>query len=364
MERFTKYKDFLKELLETPGASGFETEIGQLLIDELKVYVDEVTIDKLGNVIFIKYGKKDESPKVLLMAHMDEIGLIVKNIDDAGYIYFSYLGGINSQVLLNQRVIINTEAGPVFGVIGSKSIHLMSEKERKEPIKREDMYIDVGADSAEDAKSLGIRIGDPITWIGELRELHGEKICGKALDGRIGLLVLSEVIREINVDATIIAVASIMEEVGLRGASTATYNVDSKYNIDFGISLDISLAGDYPGVKKNESHIRLGYGPALTIASGTKGSLQGGLIAHPKIRNFLIRIAEEFNIPYQLEIMEGGTTDGANIMLTREGIPTANIGIPCRYAHTPVEVVSLKDVDNTINLILKALENTHKLIIF
>ncbi|MHA1270588.1 MAG: M42 family metallopeptidase [Candidatus Helarchaeota archaeon] len=364
MEIYNKYQDFLKKILETSGASGFEYKIRMLMEEELKIYVDEITTDKVGNLIFIKYGKKDDSPKILLMAHMDEIGLIVKHIDDSGFIYFSSLGGVNSQVLLNQRVEINNRNGPIIGVVGSKSIHLMTEKERKEPIKKSNMYIDIGANSYEEVINLGIRIGDPITWIGNLQKLQGDKICGKAIDGRIGLLVLSEIIKHIDVDPTIIGIASIMEEVGLRGASTATFNVDSKYNIDFGISIDIALAGDYPGVKESESPIRLGAGPTITVASGTKRALQGGLIAHPKIRGFLTRIAEEFEIPYQLEVMEGGTTDGANIMLTREGIPTTNIGIPCRYAHSPVEVVSLTDVENTIRLIKRSLENTHKLIVF
>jgi endoglucanase len=364
MDRFRKYDKFLKPLLETPGAPGFESEIRKLMEEEVQFSVDEITTDKLGNLIFIKYGRKEDAPKILIMAHMDEIGLIVKHIDKSGFIYFSYLGGINSQVLLNQRVQIHGRNGPVFGIVGSKSIHLMDEKERKESIKRKDMYIDVGADSKEQVEDLGIRIGDPITWFGNLEKLHANKICGKALDGRIGLYILAEIIKIVDVDPTIIGVASIMEEVGLRGAATATYNVDSKYNVDFGISLDIALAGDYPGIKESDSPIRLGGGPTITVASGTKRSLQGGLIAHPKIRGFLTRIAEEFQIPYQLEVMEGGTTDGANIMLTREGIPTVNIGVPCRYAHSPVEVVSLEDVDNTINLIVRALENSHKLIVF
>ncbi|MHA1232090.1 MAG: M42 family metallopeptidase [Candidatus Helarchaeota archaeon] len=364
MENFSKYEDFLRKLVETPGASGFESEIRAIMEEEIRVHVDEITTDKLGNLIFIKYGKKEDSPKILLMAHMDEIGLIVKYIDNSGFIYFSCLGGINPQVLLNQRVLISSREGPIFGVIGSKSIHLMAQNEKNEPISRENMYVDIGVDNKEEVLDLGIRIGDPITWIGNLEKLHGDKICGKALDGRIGLLVLAEVIKTIDVDPTIIGVASIMEEIGLRGASTASYNVDSKFNIDFGISLDIALAGDYPGIVERESPIKLGGGPTITVASGSKRSLQGGLISHPKIRGFLTRIAEEYNIPYQLEVMEGGTTDGANIMLTREGIPTTNIGIPCRYAHSPVEVVSLKDVVNTITLIQRALENTHKLIVF
>lgn len=350
--------------METPGAPGFESEIRNLMEEEIKFYVDEITTDKLGNLIFIRYGKKDEAPKILLMGHMDEIGLIVKQIDNSGFIYFSYLGGFNSQVLLNQRVLITGKNGPVFGVVGSKSIHLMDEKERQKAIKRDSMYIDVGAKSKEEVWDLGIRIGDPVTWIGKLHKLHGNKICGKAIDGRIALFVILEVLKSIDVDPTIIGVFSIMEEVGLRGAATATYNVDSKYNIDFGISIDIALAGDYPGVKDSDSPIKLGGGPTITVASGSKRALQGGLIAHPKIRGFLTKVAQEFEIPYQLEVMEGGTTDGANIMLTREGIPTVNIGIPCRYAHSPVEVVSLKDVDNTIKLIRRALENTHRLIVF
>ena len=364
MEKYEKYEKLLRKLLETSGAPGFESDISDLIVEELKIHVDEITTDKLGNVIFIKYGKKEDAPKILLMAHMDEVGLIVKYIDDSGFIYFSFLGGINEQVLLNQRVMINGKNGPIFGIVGSKSIHLMSDKERKKPIERNNMYIDVGSDTDTEVADLGIRIGDPITWIGNLQRLYGDKICSKAMDDRIGLFVISEVMKSISVDATLIGVASIMEEIGLRGASTATFSVDSKFNIDFGISIDIALAGDFPGVKRSDSPIKLGGGPTITVASGTKRALQGGLIAHPKIRGFLTKIAEEFEIPYQLEVMEGGTTDGANIMLTREGIPTVNIGIPCRYAHSPVEVVSIKDIENTISLISRAIENTHRLIVF
>lgn len=347
--------EFLKKIVEIDAAPGFEKPIIDFLKKKI-TFCNEIYEDKFGNLIAVKKGTS-ETPKIFISAHVDELGMLVKYIDKEGFIRFSFLGGFYDLAVLNQRITIHTKKGPVKGIIACKPPHLMDEEERKKNIKKEDMFIDIGVASREEAEKIGVKIGDPIVWEGPLLHLQGDRYVAKAFDNKIAVLVLYDVLKEIkNFKGTLYGAFTLMEEVGLRGAETSIYPIDP----DVAISLDISLAGDYPMVKEGNSPIFIGKGPAITIASGSRTSLQGGLISHPKVRQFLIDIAEEEKIPYQLEIMEGGTTDGTKFAVTKGGIPTGNIGIPSRYSHTPVEIIALTDVQNTIALLVKAVEKLHE----
>lgn len=338
-------KDLLKKLADAPGVSGFEDEVRNIIIDELNDHVDSVEVDELGNVITTRKGKAD-GKKIMLAAHMDEIGLMVRYIDKEGFIKFSKIGGINDQMLLNQEVSIHTSNGLVIGVIGSKPPHRMKESERKKVIEYENMFIDIGASNKEEAEGI-VQLGDPVTIKQEFTKL-GKLYMGKALDNRIGCAVMVEVMKKAKSNATVYGVGTVQEEVGLKGAKTAAFRL----NPDMALALDVTIAGDHPGIKEEDAPAKTGKGPGiiLTDASGR------GLITHPKVKELLISVADEEEIPYQLEVSEGGTTDATAIHLTREGIPTGVISPPTRYIHTPVSVVAIEDVENAVKLILAVLE--------
>ncbi len=336
----------MKKLSQLPGISGFESEVVNLIESELKDHVDHIEKDRMGNIIALKKGKP-ESPKVMLAAHMDEIGLMVRHIDKKGFIKFSKIGGINDQMVLNQMVYIHTKKGPLIGVIGSKPPHRMKAAEKKKITSYEDMFIDIGATSKKEAEEL-IEIGDPITFKHDFFELPNSLVTGKALDNRVGCLIMMETLKRVNCDINIYGVGTVQEEVGLKGAKTSAF----KINPDFALALDVTIAGDHPGMKEDEAPAKIGKGPAiiLTDASGR------GIITHPKIKEWLITTAKEEEIPVQLEVSEGGTTDATAIHLTREGIPSGVVSVPTRYIHTTVSIASMEDIENTVNLLVKALE--------
>ena len=334
-------RDLLGKLSNASGVSGFEEEVRNLMIRELEGHVDDLQVDNMGNLIAIKEGEPD-GKKVMLAAHMDEIGLMVRYIDKEGFIKFSKIGGINDQMLLNQEVCIHTAQGEVMGVIGSKPPHRMKAAEKKKVLEYEHMFIDIGAANREEAEEK-VNVGDPITISQEFSALGTELVKGKALDNRVGCAVLIEVMKRVRSDATIYAVGTVQEEVGLKGARTSAYRI----NPDLALALDVTIAGDHPGIKEEEAPAKTGKGPCiiLTDASGR------GLITHPQVKELLIEVAKEENIPYQLEVSEGGTTDASAIHLTREGIPTGVISPASRYIHTPVSVVNVKDVEMVVELI-------------
>lgn len=338
-------KQLLEKLSNASGVSGFEDEIRNLMMDELKGHVDDLEVDNMGNLIATKKGKPD-GKKVMLAAHMDEIGLIVRYIDKNGFIKFSKLGGINDQMLLNQEVNIHSNGEKILGVVGSKPPHRMKAAEKKKPVEYENMFIDIGASSKEDAEEM-VNVGDPITIKQKFAELKNDLVMGNAMDNRVGCAILMEVLKRASSDATIYGVGTVQEEVGLKGARTSAYRI----NPDMALALDVTISGDHPGMKEEEAPAKAGEGPCiiLTDASGR------GIITHPQVKELLIEVAKEEEIPYQLEVSEGGTTDATAIHLTREGIPTGVISPPSRYIHTPVSVVNINDVENAVKLILAVL---------
>ncbi|MEM3626936.1 MAG: M42 family metallopeptidase [Candidatus Bathyarchaeia archaeon] len=337
--------DILEKLSNACGVAGRENEVRSLMRDFLIPYVDEVKEDKLGNLIGVKRGKKDK-PKVMLAAHMDEIGLLVKSVTKEGFLQFTKIGGIDDRVLLAQKVIVQTEKGPIYGIIGSKPPHIQKEEERKKIMSYDELFIDIGAENQEQARKMGVRIGDPVEFDVKFAKIREDIVTGKAFDDRVGCAVMAEVMKLLKeTECTLYAVGTVQEEVGLRGATTAAFGIYP----DIGIALDVAVAGDTPGVKEGEAPVKMRSGPSLTVADY-------GLITHPKVLRLLIDVAEENKIPYQLETGMLGSTDAARISLTREGVPSGVIAVPTRYIHSPVSLLSLEDAEKTAKLTVAAIQ--------
>jgi len=343
----------LKELSEACGVSGFEEEVRQLIREKMEEFSDEVSVDKLGNVI-AKIKGKDEGFKVMLAAHMDEIGLMVKHIEKNGFLRFVPVGGVNPVMLVGQRVLVITRKGKIRGIVGTRPPHLLTPEEAKKAPEIKNLFIDIGAKSKEEAEKMGVRIGDVVTLERDLVRLgNGSIVTGKAFDDRIGVAIMIEAMRALSEErplATTYAVATVQEEVGCRGAQVSAF----KIHPSMAIVLDITAANDVAGVEERDYIVRLGAGPAIKVMDVISGSFLG-LIAHPKVKDLLIKTAEEEGIPYQLEILVGGSTDAATIHLVREGIPSGVVSIPTRYAHSPTEVLSLNDAVNAVRLVTKAI---------
>ncbi|MCW3489972.1 M42 family metallopeptidase [Dethiobacter alkaliphilus] len=322
-------KDFLRDICEAPGVSGYEHNVAKIVNAAFLDYADEVRQDRLGNVVFYKKGTGENRPRILLAAHMDEIGLMVTKVEEGGFLRFSAVGGIDPRTIVGQEVILyGKEALP--GVIGVKPPHLTAGEDLTKAHSMEDLHIDVALPE-ERVKKL-VSVGDLAVIRREMIDLAGNSVAAKAMDDRAGIAVLLTCLQELERlqhKADVFAVATVQEEVGVRGAATATYGVVP----DIGIAVDVTH-GEMPGVPEHETS-KLGKGPALTL----------GPNIHPKVGNELISIAKEYKIPYQLEVSPAPTgTDARAIQVTRGGIPTGLVSIPLRYMHTSVELLDLEDV--------------------
>ncbi|MBE8539348.1 M20/M25/M40 family metallo-hydrolase [Geoglobus acetivorans] len=347
---YENVEELVKKLSDAHGISGYEDEIRDIIKAELEDHVDEIKVDRMGNIICVKNGK-DYSQ--MIAAHMDEIGFMVKYIEDSGFLRITPIGGWFSQTALNQRVILHGKKGRIVGVLGCKPPHFMRDDERKKIIDIKDMFIDIGAESKEEVKEMGIDIGTPVTIDRECVRL-GNRITGKAFDDRAGVAIMIEALRRTESDATIYAVGTVQEEVGLKGARTSSFALEP----DVALAIDVAPSTDYPGAESVKLDVKLDWGPVITVADA-----QGrGLIAPKVVVDWLVETAEKHEIEYQLEVGEGGTTDATAIHLTKAGIPTGVVSVPARYIHTPVEVISLKDVDLSAELVARALESAEKYI--
>ncbi len=339
-------QELLRKLSNVHGISGYEDSVRKAIADEVRPYVDEIKTDRMGNLIATKRGS---TPKVMLAAHMDEIGLIVKYIDEKGFIHFTKMGGWFDQSLLNQRMILHSGDRRICGVIGSKPPHAMTEEDRKKPVQAEDMFIDIGATSREDAEKMGVDVGTPITPSAEFELLGNDRVTGKAFDNRAGCAMLIGALKEMkNVEATVNAVFTVQEEVGLKGARTSAFEL----NPDLAIATDVTFTGDHPGVEKKQSIIEVGKGPVIVV-SDAEGR---GTIVPEHLLSWFKEIAVLNNIPYQLEVGADGTTDASAIHLSREGIPTGVVCVPSRYIHTSVSVLSMRDLENSTRFVTLVVE--------
>jgi len=344
-----KLVEVLEKLSNANGVTGREDDVRDLMKKYLKPYVDEVREDRLGNLITFKKGSKD-APTVMLAAHMDEIGLMIKNIKKKGFLQFTKIGGIDDRILLAQKLIVHTDKGPLTGVTGSKPVHIQTEAEKKKVIEADRLFIDIGARDKEEAEKMGVQVGDVVSFDTKFARIGDNVVLGKAFDDRVGCAIMIETLSRLqNVDCNVYAVGTIQEEVGLRGATIAAFQVEP----DVGIALDASVAGDTPGVGEGDAPAKMGEGPVLTVADA-------GLIAHPKVLRLLIDSAKENKIPYQLETGIRGATDASKIALSREGVPSGVISVPARYIHSPAAILDLNDAEKAVKLAVAAIENVPK----
>ncbi len=332
----------LRRLTEAHGVPGYEGPVRKI-VREYFQELGEVFQDRMGN-LFCKKPGTAEAPRVLLAGHMDEIGFMVKYITDQGMIRFVPLGGWFDQTLLGHRVVIKTHKGDVLGVIGAKPPHLIPPDERNKLVPKKDMFIDVGATSREEVEAMGVRIGDPIIPHAAFEVMANEKVyVAKAFDDRVGVAVAVEVLRALQGEEhpnTVFGVATVQEEVGLRGAATAPWSVEP----DVAIILEVDIAGDTPGIKPEEAPVKFGQGPTLLV-------YDRAMIPNLKLRDLVIQVAEEEGIPLQLSAIQGGATDGARIHVYKTGVPTVVISVPTRYIHSHSTLLHREDFDRAVALV-------------
>jgi endoglucanase len=336
-------QELLKELTEVNGVPGYEGPVRSIVRKHLEPLGD-LSQDKIGSVICEVKGI-NEAPRVMLAGHMDEIGLMVKHITKEGFLKFLPLGGWFDQVLLGQRVVINTRTGEVVGIIGARPPHLMPADERSKLVKKKDMYIDIGASSREEVEEAGVRPGDPVVPRADFVPLaNGKTYLSKAFDDRVGCAVMISSLQELGSGEhpnTVFGVATVQEEVGVRGATTSVRAVDP----DVAIILESDIAGDVPGIKPEESSVKLGQGPTTLIYDAR-------MIPNIKLRDFLMDTAEQLEIPLQVSYIEGGATDGAAIHLHKTGVPTVVTGVAARHIHSDSSIIHRDDYDNAVKLLV------------
>lgn len=329
---------FLEKLSNASGVSGYETEIRQVIKNELSSHVDELYTDSIGNLFAVKKGHED-GPKVMVAAHMDEVGLFIDSIDSNGFVKFRKIGGIDDRVLLSQHLYIGEKRSP--GVVGMKPIHLQKSADRGKVIGSDDMFIDVGATSKDKAEKF-VKPEDTAIFATKFSQ-SGDILRGKAFDDRAGCGVLMELLKR-GCPFTIYGVFTVQEELGLRGAKVAAYALDP----DFGFALEGTTAGDTPTKRDVSPSTNMGAGPAITIMDGTT-------VSDRRLVDLLADTAKKENIPYQFKRTITGGTDAGAMNRTREGVPSVTVSVPVRYIHAPVGMMRLSDFENTIELMHKTL---------
>ncbi len=340
--------ELLSRICKAPGAPGYENKIRRLVQEEVASLADEVRVDNMGNLIALKKGQNNpDGKKVMVAAHMDEIGFIVTHIDEGGFVRFHTLGGFDPKTLTAQRVIIHGKKD-IIGVMGSKPIHVMSQEERNKLPKTTDYFIDLGLPKEEVEKY--VRVGDPITRERDLIEI-GDCVNGKSIDNRISVFVLIEALRKLkNNPYDVYAVFTVQEEVGIRGANVAAHQIDP----DFGLGLDTTIAFDVPGAPAHEKVTELGKGAAIKI-------MDASAICDPRMVDFLQTTAEKSTIKWQPEILTAGGTDTAGLQrMGRRGAITGAISIPTRHLHQVIEMAHKEDVAACIDLLESALATFDK----
>ena len=337
----------LKELTEANGVPGYEAPIRAVVRQYLEG-TGELSQDKSGN-LFCRLEGSAAAPRVMLAGHMDEIGFMVKHITNEGFIKFLPLGGWFDQVMLGQRVVIHTRQGEVVGVIGAKPPHLLPAEERSKVVMKKDMYIDIGATSQADVEAAGVAQGDPVTPRADFVELAGGKtFLSKAFDDRVGVALVISALQELKGRPhpnTVYGVATVQEEVGLRGATTSVRSVDP----DVAIVLESDIAGDVPGIKPEESSVKLGQGPTVLI-------YEGRTIPNLRLRQFLVDTARELDIPVQISYVEGGGTDAGAIHLHHTGVPSAILGVAARHIHSHSSIIHRDDYERAVRLLVGVIE--------
>ncbi len=320
----------LKKLTEAIAVSGDEKEVRDIIISEIESHCDQYTIDRMGNIIAYKKGKKEKCQRVMLSAHMDEVGFIVTSITEKGFIKFKTVGGMDPRILLSKKVVIGKER--ISGVIGIKAIHLQKPEERKNAVKVKDMYIDIGASSKTEADK-SVTIGDYIGFSSQYVEFGNNLVKSKALDDRVGCAILIEMLKN-RYDFDLYVCFTVQEEVGLRGAQVAAYTV----NPDVALVVEGTTCSDVPGAEEHEHATTLGEGSAISI-------MDRGSYSNKTLSRLLYDVATENNIKVQYKRTTFGGNDAGKIHVSREGVQTAAISVPCRYIHSPISVMNKDDYE-------------------
>jgi putative aminopeptidase FrvX len=328
--------EFLKSIVNIPSPSGYEEHAADIYREYTKDFADQVTTDYHGNVTAVLNPKA--KMKIMLAGHMDEIGFIVHYISDDGMLYFRGIGGHDSSIAVGQRVWVHGSK-KVAGVIGRKAIHLLEDEERKKKPEFKEMWIDIGAANRAQAEAV-VSLGDVVTYQYEFQELLGDRVAARGFDNKVGSFVVAEALRllkknkGLDPNVGVYAVATVQEEIGLRGARTSAFGIDPQT----GLAVDVNHAVDYPGVSKTRhGQLDLGKGPSVMRGANT----------NPVVFKLIVEAAKADKIPYQVDVEPAGTGTDANAMqISRAGMATGLLGVPLRYMHTPCELISLKDVEN------------------
>jgi endoglucanase len=361
----TESVKFLEELTNCFGPSGFEKEPARIVKGYVSRYSDATSTDKLGSFLFTKRGSSDK-PVILMPGHVDEVGFIVSSVNKNGFLTFNPLGGWFDQVLLGQRVKVRTEKGIVPGIIAAKPPHLLPPEERAKVVTKDRMFIDIGASNEDEAKEMGVRIGNPImpdscfSMMEKKVFKDGKKkgkdtiAIGKAFDDRIGTFIAAEVIRtlkegNIKHPNTVVGAATTQEEVGLRGARTTAHVV----NPDVCLTLEVDIAGDVPGIEPSEAPTKMGAGPSIT-------TYDSSMIPNQELLEFVLDVAKKTKVPYQLSQIARGGTDAGIIHISNAGCPSLVIGIPTRHIHAHAGLLSLADTENAIKLLVEVVKRLDK----
>ncbi|MCL6573445.1 MAG: M42 family metallopeptidase, partial [Bacillus sp. (in: Bacteria)] len=323
MTKLDETLTMLKELTDAFGIPGNEREVREVMKKYIAPFADEVTTDGLGSLIAKKVGLAG-GPKIMVAGHLDEVGFMITQIDEKGFLRFQTVGGWWGQVMLAQRVTIVTKKGEITGIIGSKPPHILSAEARKKPVEIKDMFIDIGASSLDEVKEWGVQPGDMVVPYFEFTVMNNEKmLLAKAWDNRIGCAIAIDVMKQLQgVDHPneVYGVGTIQEEIGSRGAQTSA----SKIEPDIGFAVDVGIAGDTPGISEKEAMGKMGKGPQIILYDAT-------LVSHKGLREYITDLADELNIPYQFDAIPGGGTDAGPIHITHNGVPSLAITIATRY---------------------------------
>ncbi|MGM9924578.1 MAG: M42 family metallopeptidase [Bacillus sp. (in: firmicutes)] len=338
----------LKDLTDAKAIPGNEKQARDVMTQYISPYADEVMTDGLGSLVAKKTGEEN-GPKIMVAGHLDEVGFMVTRVDDKGFVYFQTVGGWWSQVMLAQRVTIVTSKGEITGIMGSKPPHILSPEARKKPVDIKDIFIDIGASSAEEAKEWGVRPGDMVVPHFEFTVMNNPKmLMAKAWDNRIGCAIAIDVLKSLKSEQhpnVVYGVGTVQEEVGLRGAKTSAFKVQP----DIAFAVDVGIAGDTPGVTAKEAMTKLGDGPGIVLYDAS-------MVSHKGLRDFIVNVADELNIPYQYDAMPGGGTDSGSIHVTANGVPALSITIATRYIHSHAAILHRDDYENTVKLITEVIK--------
>jgi endoglucanase len=341
-------KSLIKKLVETPGPSGYETQIRTLIRAEVEPFVDDIYTDNLGNLI-ARVGRRNDLSnglKIMLAAHMDEIGVIATHVDKHGFVRFTSIGGLRPHTCLGGHVRFLKSDRPQSGAVGVIGAERLSDTSKMYTF--DQMYIDLGI---SDVGDFPVRVGNVGVFERPFIDM-GKRLVSKALDDRVGVAILIEGLRELHrvqsradtqIPHELFFVFSVQEEVGSRGATTAAYGIDP----DLGLAVDVTGSGDTPNGLKMETGLSMG--PAIKVRDQS-------MLADPRVVNWIVETAQRANIPYQMEVLERGYTDARSIQLARAGVPAGCISIPCRYTHSPSEMVDYDDVKNTVRLLVELLQ--------